>query len=95
MAKLVFRKETLSGVEGDVSVQGNLLKVNAFKVADLLGAKMDVHGSVTDFGTAPRFDLTFNATMPDTDKVVDYAGLPKFINGKIGAASASGGVVGT
>ena len=95
VAKLVFRKETLSGVEGDVSVQGNLLKLNTVKVADLLGAKMDVQGSVTDFGTAPRFDLTFNATMPDADKVIDYAGLPKFINGKIGAASAGGGVVGT
>jgi uncharacterized protein involved in outer membrane biogenesis len=95
VAKLVFRKETLSGVEGDVSVQGNLLKLNTVKVADLLGARMDVHGSVTDFGTAPRYDLTFNATMPDADKVIDYAGLPKFINGKIGAASAGGGVVGT
>ena len=95
VAKLVFRKETLSAVESDVSVQGNLLKVNAFKVADLLGAKMDLRGSVTDFGTTPRFDLTFNAAMPDADRVIDYAGLPKFINGKIGAASASGGVVGT
>ena len=95
VAKLVFRKETLGGIEGDVSVQGNLLKLNTVKVADLLGAKMDVQGSVTDFGTAPRYDLTFNATLPDADKVIDYAGLPKFINGKIGAASAGGGVVGT
>ena len=95
VAKLVFRHQTLGGVEGDVSVQGNLLKLNTVKVADLLGAKIDVHGSVTDFGTAPRFDLAFNATMPDADKVIDYAGLPKFVNGKIGAASAGGGVVGT
>lgn len=95
VAKLVFRGQTLGGVEGDVSVQGNLLKLNAVKVADLLGAKIDLHGSVADFGTAPRFDLAFNATMPDADKVIDYAGLPKFVNGKIGAASASGGVVGT
>jgi uncharacterized protein involved in outer membrane biogenesis len=95
VAKLVFRKQTLGGVEGDASVQGNLLKLNSVKVADLLGAKMDLNGSVTDFGTAPRFDLTFNANLPDTDKVIDYVGLPKFINGKIGAASASGGVVGT
>ena len=95
VAKLVFRKETLSGLEGDVSVQGNLLKLNTVKVADLLGAKMDIQGSVTDFGTAPRYDVTFNATMPDADKVIDYAGLPKFINGKIGPASAGGGVVGT
>ncbi len=95
VAKLVFRKETLSGVEGDISVQGNLLKLNTAKVADLLGAKLDVQGSVSDFGTAPRFDITFNATMPDADKLIDYAGLPKFANGKIGAASAGGGVAGT
>jgi hypothetical protein len=95
VAKLTFRKQTLGGVEGDASVQGNLLKVNAFKVADLLGAKADVKGSVTDFAAAPRYDLTFNATLPDADKVIDYAGLPKFANGKIGAASASGGVSGT
>ena len=50
-------------------MQGNLLKLNGLKVADLLGAKADVKGSVTDFGTAPRFDLTFNATLPDADKV--------------------------
>ena len=95
LAKLVFRKQTLSGVETDASVQGNLLKLNSVKVADLLGAKIDLHGSMTDFATAPRYDLTFNATMPDADKVIDYAGLPKFINGKIGAVSAGGGVVGT
>ena len=53
VAKLVFRKETLNGVEGDVSVQGNLLKLSIVKIADLLGAKLDVQGSVTDFGTAP------------------------------------------
>lgn len=94
VAKLDFRRQTLGGVEVDASVQGNLLKLNAAKVADLLGGKMDVAGSITDFGTAPRYDLTFNATLPDADKVIDYAGLPKFINGKIGAASASGGVVG-
>jgi hypothetical protein len=76
-------------------VQGNLLKLNTAKVADLLGAKMDVQGSVSDFGTAPRFDVTFNATMPDADKLIDYAGLPKFANGKIGAASAGGSMAGT
>jgi uncharacterized protein involved in outer membrane biogenesis len=49
VAKLIFRKQTLGGIEVDASVQGNLLKVNGFKVADLLGAKADVKGSVTDF----------------------------------------------
>ena len=95
IASLIYRGEPLKGVDADVTVQGNILKLNGIKVADLLGAKLDLRGSVIDFGTAPRFDLTFNTTMPNTDKLLDYAGLPKFINGKIGAASAGGGVAGT
>ena len=95
VAKLTFRQQVLGGIEGDASVQGNLLKVNAFKVADLLGAKADVKGSVTDFAAAARYDLTFNATLPDADKVIAYAGLAKVMTGKIGALSLSGGVVGT
>ena len=94
VAKLTFRRQVLGGIEGDASVQGNLLKVNAFKVADLLGAKADVKGSVTDFAAAPRYDLTVNATLPDADKVIAYAGLPK-PTAKIGALSLNGGVVGT
>ncbi|GEP61855.1 cell envelope biogenesis protein AsmA [Reyranella soli] len=95
VTKLTIRKLTLGGVEGDASMQGNLLKVTAFKVADLFGGKADAKGTVTDFATAPRYDLAFNATLPDADKVVGYAGLPKAANGKLGAASASGNVVGT
>ncbi|WP_296319773.1 AsmA family protein [Reyranella sp.] len=95
VAKLVFRGGTLNGVDADLSVQGNLLKVNALKVAELLGAKFDLKGQVADFGTAPRFDFTFNATMPDTDKLLVYAGMPKFLNGKLGASTAGGSVAGT
>ncbi len=95
VAKLVFRKQTLGGIEGDAALQGNLLKVNALKVADLLGAKADVKGTVTDFATALRYDLTFSAALPDADKVLAYAGLSKLLNGKIGAVSANGGVLGT
>lgn len=94
-AKLVFRGGTLNGIDADLAVQGNLLKVNGLKVADLLGAKFDLKGQVADFGTAPRFDVTFNATMPDTDKLLVYAGMPKFLNGKLGASTAGGSVAGT
>src|SRR5690606_2695165 len=52
-------------------------------------------GQVADFGTAPRFDLTFSATMPDTDKLLAYAGMPKFLNGKLGASTVGGSVAGT
>ncbi|MFI5000449.1 MAG: AsmA family protein, partial [Reyranellales bacterium] len=95
VAKLVYRAETLNGVEGDATVQGNLLKVADLKVADLLGAKLQLRGSVNDFATKPLFDLTFDATVPDAERLLDYAGLPRFRNGKIGAATASGGVAGT
>lgn len=95
VAKLVFRGGTVNGIDADLAIQGNLLKVNGLKVGDLLGAKFDFKGQVADFGTAPRFDLTFNATMPDTDKLLVYAGLPKFLNGKLGASTAGGSVAGT
>ena len=95
IANLIYRGQPLKGVEADVVAQGRLLKLNGLKVADLLGAKADLKGQVSDFGTAPRFDITFNASAPDADKLLDYAELPKFLNGKIGAASVSGGVAGT
>src|SRR5205085_2691014 len=38
---------------------------------------------------------TFNASAPDTDKLLHYLRLPTFLNGKIGVASATGGVSGT
>lgn len=95
VAKLLFRGETLNGIDADLAIQGNLLKVNGLKVADVLGAKFDVKGQVADFGTVPRFDVTFNANMPDTDKLLVYAGLPKFLNGKLGASTAGGSVAGT
>lgn len=95
VARLVFRGGRVNGITADLAVQGNLLKVNAFKVDDLLGAKFDLKGQVADFGTAPRFDLTFNATMPDTDKLLVYAGMPKFLNGKLGASTVGGSVSGT
>lgn len=95
IAKLLFRGETLSGIDADLAIQGNLLKVSGLKLADVLGAKFDFKGQVADFGTVPRFDVTFNATMPDTDKLLVYAGLPKFLNGKLGASTAGGNVAGT
>lgn len=95
VAKLLFRGGVLNGIDADLAVQGNLLKVNGLKVAELLGAKFDLKGQVADFGTAPQFDFTFNATMPDTDKLLVYAGMPKFLNGKLGASTASGNVAGS
>jgi hypothetical protein len=78
-----------------VAVQGSVLKLNNLQIGDLLGSKATLKGTVNDFTRTPRFDLTFNAQASDTDKVLNYLRLPGFLNGKIGAASASGGVSGT
>jgi uncharacterized protein involved in outer membrane biogenesis len=91
---LVVRQQSLTGVEGDVSLQGSLLKVTTLKVADLLGAKLDVQGSVGEVGTAPRYDCAFTLAAPDADRLFAYAGLPRLSSGRIGALSASGGVTG-
>ncbi len=95
VAKLLWRGETLNGAQIDGSVQGNLLKLNDVAVADLLGAKLGLRGTIQNFASDPHFDLSFNVAAPDTDRLLAYFELPKFLNGKIGAASASGGVAGT
>ncbi len=95
VGKLVYRHEMLGGVEANATVQGNLLTLDGVKVANLLGAKLDLKGTIADFASRPRFDLSFNAAVPDTEKLLDYVQLPRFTNGKIGASSASGGVSGT
>ncbi len=95
IAKLLYRGETLGGVTGGVTLVANALKLDDVKVADLLGAKAALHGQVSDFGSVPRFDIAFNVAAPDTDRLLDYAGLPKFLNGKIGPGTATGSVAGT
>ncbi len=95
VGKLVFRQQELGGVEADVSVQGNLLKLNGVKVAGFLGGKLDLKGLVADFGTVPRFDVTFDVSVPDADKAVAAAGVPKLVNGRMGAVSMKGSAAGT
>ena len=95
IAKLGYRGETLNGVSGGATWRANVLRLDDIKVADLLGAKLGLKGQVSDFGTTPRFDLAFTETAPDTDRLLDYVGLPKFVNGKIGPSTASGSVAGT
>jgi hypothetical protein len=95
VGELTYRGEVLKGVEADAELQGNMLKLKRVAVADLLGAKLQLQGTVADFGTAPRYNLAFNVSAPDVDRLLDYARLPEFRNGKIGAATASGNVTGT
>ncbi|WIM10375.1 MAG: hypothetical protein OJF58_001330 [Enhydrobacter sp.] len=95
IADLVFRGETLKGIEGDTVVQGNRLQLTSVKIADAVGARLDLKGVVSDFGTAPRFDLAFDVSTRDADRLLVYAGLPRFLNGRIGPLTATGAVAGT
>lgn len=95
IANLVYRGEMMRNVDGDVAIQGDLLTINGLNIGDLLGAKINMKGTVAGFATQPRFDLSFNATMPDTEKLLGFVGLPKLTNGSVGASTASGGVSGT
>jgi uncharacterized protein involved in outer membrane biogenesis len=95
IGKLAYRGQTLNGVAADATMQGNVLQLANVTVADAVGAKLGFKGSVIDFGTAPRFDLAFTVAASDADRLLDYAHLPHFLNGRIGAATASGGVAGT
>ncbi len=92
---LVYRGQTMTGVTGGVTLTNDLLKLRDLRVANLLGAKLGLNGLVADYGAAPRFDLSFTVASPDTDKLLDYAGLPKFMNGTIGPGTASGAAAGT
>jgi len=93
--KLAYRGETLAGVTGGATWQSDVLKLDDIKVADVVGARLALKGLVGNFGSVPRFDLAFTVAAPDTDRLLDYAGLPKFMNGKIGAGTASGSAAGT
>lgn len=95
VSALRYRGETAKGVEADVVLQGNQIRLNDAKVGDLLGAKLGLKGSITEFGTLPKFDLAYNATIPDADRLLTYAELPSFMNGRIGAATVSGRLNGT
>lgn len=95
VSRLRLNQQTLRGLEADTVLQSGVFKVNAVKIADLLGGKIDARGSISSLSSRPRFDVAFNAAFPEGDRVAAYAGLPWFANGHIGPASASGGLSGT
>ncbi len=94
VAKLVYRRETIRGIEVDVALRGDAVRLNDFKVANLAGARLAVRGTVTDY-SAPqrRFDVAFNLEAPDMDRVLKLAGGTTPTG--LGALAASGGAAGT
>ncbi len=94
VAKLIYNKETIQGVDVDVALQGRTLRLNDVKVSNLGGARLAVRGTVANYSAPqPRADIAFNFEAPDMSRVLKVAGTTG--PSDLGAVSASGGVAGT
>ena len=94
VAKLVYRKDTIGGIDVDIVVQGTTLRLNDIKVGNLVGARLAVRGSIANFQSAmPRPDIAFNFEAPDMGRVLKLAGTTAPAG--LGLVAASGGVSGT
>ena len=94
VAKVIYNKETIQGVDVDVALQGSTLRLNDIKVSNLGGGRLAVRGTVANFSTPqPRPDIAFNFEAPDMSRVLKVAGTTAPAD--LGAVSASGGVAGT
>ncbi len=91
--RIVYRKDTIGGVEVDVALRGDTLRLNDIKVSNLAGARLALRGSVANLSAAqPRPDLAFNFEAPDMDRVLKLAGVPA---AGLGAVTAQGGIAGS
>jgi uncharacterized protein involved in outer membrane biogenesis len=94
VAKLIYNKEAIGGVEIDIALHGSTLKLNDIKVSNLGGARLAVRGSVANYDSSlPHPDIAFNFEAPDIGRVL------KIIGGTapsdLGMVRASGGIDGT
>ena len=65
MAKLIYRKQTIGGIDLDVAAQGSTLRLNEFTVANLAGARLAVRGNRSELfvaAAAARHRLQFRST---------------------------------
>src|SRR5215831_5016431 len=92
VTKLLWRQETIGGVEIDIATRGNTLRMNDIKVSNLVGARLAVRGTIANYSSdQPRPDIAFNFEAPDMDRVLKLAGVA---SSGLGAVAASGGVAG-
>ena len=92
IAKLIWNKETIGGIDLDIALRGDALRLNDVKVSNLAGARLAVRGTIANFSAPqPRPDIAFNFEAPDMDRVLKVVGATP---AGLGAVSASGGVAG-
>jgi uncharacterized protein involved in outer membrane biogenesis len=93
IAKLIWNKETIGGIDVDIALRGDTLRLNDVKVSNLAGARLALRGTVANYNAPqPRPDIAFNFEAPDMDRVL------KLVGGTpagLGAVTASGGVAGS
>lgn len=95
IAEVIYRRQPVHDVDAQLTIQGNRLTLRHVGVGNLLGSRLEISGSVDDFATRPRLDLSWRGELADIDRVLDYAGLPRFARGRIGAGRTTGRAVGT
>ncbi|MDP2329933.1 MAG: AsmA family protein [Reyranella sp.] len=94
VARLIYKKETIGGIDVDLALQGSMLRLNDVKVSNLLGARLAVRGTVAGYNAAqPRPDIAFNFEAPDMTRLLKFAGTTAPAG--LGAVRASGGVAGS
>jgi uncharacterized protein involved in outer membrane biogenesis len=94
VAKAIYNKETIGGIDVDLALQGRALKLNDVKISNLGGARLAVRGSVSNYDSAlPQADLAFNFEAPDIGRVLKVAGATAPAG--LGQVAASGAVNGT
>ena len=94
VARLIYQKETIGGIDVDVALQGSTLRLTDVKVSNLLGARLAVRGTVAAYDSAqPRPDIAFNFEAPDVSRLLKFAGATAPAG--LGAMSASGGLAGS
>lgn len=93
IARLVYNKQTASGVEVDAALQGDTLTLRDVKVSNFATARFAVRGAVADFRSeVPQPDIAFNfeaAEMAQFLKAVGVSG-----PADLGRVTMSGGIAG-
>jgi len=93
IAKLIWNKETIGGIDVDIALRGDTLRLNDVKVSNLAGARLAVRGTIANYSAPqPRPDIAFNFEAPDMDRVLKLVGATP---AGLGAVTASGGVAGS
>jgi uncharacterized protein involved in outer membrane biogenesis len=93
IAKVIYNKATIGGVDLDVALQGSMLKLDQFDVSNFGGARFAVRGSIANATTAmPSPDIAFNFEAPDIDRALKIVGAAPTGLGKV---TISGGLAGT